>query len=160
MVTSILLTLAIRNGTSLSVGVPVGWLVDTSGRDGTFAMALGPLTVGQFRPNLTLVIQDEHLSGQEELLAVLRRQIANMVGENQIRVDRPVQGSSYAHEFEWSSVAGGHSLTFLQRILFVGGSAYTATTVALSTEFHRLRPLFESSLGAFSAISAEHVVCK
>src|SRR5438067_2148901 len=74
-----------------SLTIPPGWLVDTSGQQGTKAIFFHPQGEEHFRPNINVVVNPLSPFTPEEFITLGRLQLKQLSGSSRLGIDEPAE---------------------------------------------------------------------
>jgi hypothetical protein len=89
-----------------SIHVPVGWLVDYGGLQGTRVLLYAPGASGAFRANINVIVHSLGVMTDEEYLALSRLQMKQMSGCREPDVDMPAPHGQSGRIIEWHAPMG------------------------------------------------------
>ncbi|MBI1916063.1 MAG: hypothetical protein HYS12_15220 [Planctomycetes bacterium] len=136
--------------TLFSLAVPPGWLVDTSGQQGSKVTFFCPEVEDNFRTNVTVVVQPLAPLTPEEFVTLSRLQIKQLSGNSRLAVDQEEDRPAGARTFEWTALKlFPIPLRFRQRIVVDRGMTYGVICTAPMHRFEDYRELFDATLSSF-----------
>jgi hypothetical protein len=131
------------------VGIPKGWLVDTSGQQGTKVILYQPDADQNFRANVNVVLQDLGPLCPDEYLMLSRLQLKQLTGFPRLPTDAPADSRVNAHVFEWMTDRATPPVRVRQMVAFAGPTAITVTATASLDRFENHRAEFGEVFGSF-----------
>jgi len=116
--------------TLFALQVPLDWLIDTSGQQGTKVVLLSPTAEANFRANVNVSIQLLRGLTPEEFLMLSRLQLKQLTGLPRAERDEPATRPAGAHILEWTTEVGPVSIKARQLIVMDSHKAYVVTAMA------------------------------
>jgi hypothetical protein len=132
-----------------SLHVPKGWLVDTSGQQGSRVILLHPMIENDFRVNVNVVVNAMGGLTIEEYLTLSRLQIKQLTGARQLAVDELARRPEGAHLLEWIVEIAPVPLKIRQVFLAKEPRIYLVTATAPLARFELHRSVLETVLESF-----------
>ena len=132
-----------------SILVPVDWIVDSSGQQGTRVILCEPSAIGDFCANINVVVQALGAMTETEYLALSRLQVKQMSGRAKPDVDVAAAQLNNGRILEWHAMMGRMHLKIRQLIVVCGSSAFLVSATALYSRFSEYRKDFEAALDSF-----------
>ena len=129
--------------------IPAGWLLDSSGQQGTRIIIFASPPNVDFRANINVMIHKLAAITPAEFLTLSRLQLKQMTGPPNLEIDHPAAQPPGAHIFEWHAPMGSLHLKMRQLITFRPPLAFVVTATALFNDFDQFRQDFEAALDSF-----------
>ena len=140
--------------TLFSLKVPKGWLMDTSGQQGSRLILLHPVAEYNFRTNINVVVSHNPALTKEEYIVLSRLQLKQMAGCRALEVDESTSLPPDGHVFEWTVQVPPVPVKGRLVILFDANKVYVATGTALLPQFETHRREIEFALQSFRVLQA------
>lgn len=139
--------------TLFSITIPSGWMLDTSGQQGSKLLLYHPTISGSFRANVNVMVHDIGPLTHEEYIQFNRLQLKLLSGKSSLSVDEPYGPREAAHLFEWKvhrPEVGPVPLVIRQLIQISNKRAFVVTSTDALSSFDAHRKEFEEIMKSFT----------
>ena len=132
-----------------SLSVPEGWLLDTSGQQGSRVVLFAPGVEDSFRANVNVVVQDLTPLSRDEYITLGRLQLKKLSNLAALEVDQPASGPLGGHWLGWSTWEAPIPIRARQLVVFREQQAFVITAMSSSASFPGYELLFRDILESF-----------